>query len=193
MNMRLKRTISTMMTTLLIVPVVTDSFDTFQVNYQSVSAIDTSVYFNEFDQSVNGGEPIRGVDISSILSVEASGVTFYNENGEEQDIFKTLAENGVNYIRVRVWNNPYDSDGNSYGGGNCDVYTAGEIGRRASQYNMKLLVDLQYSDFWADPEKQTVPKAWSNYSYSVVKVICIPSVGCSPVDVLPYVLLIVQS
>jgi arabinogalactan endo-1,4-beta-galactosidase len=137
-----------------------------EIDYQTADAIDTAVYFTEFDTSVNDGEPIRGVDISSIISVESSGVVFYDEYGNEQDIFKTLAENNVNYIRVRVWNNPYDSDGNSYGGGNCDVYTAAEIGRRAAQYGMKLLVDFQYSDFWADPEKQTVPKAWSDYSYT---------------------------
>lgn len=122
-----------------------------------------SVTFTDFDTSVNGGEPIRGVDISSIISIENAGVRFYDENGREQDIFRTLAENGVNYIRVRVWNDPYDSSGNSYGGGNNDVYTAGLIGARAAKYNMKLLVDIQYSDFWADPEKQTRPKYWAEH------------------------------
>lgn len=51
------------------------------------------------------------MDISSILAEENSGVIFYNEEGREQDIFQTLAQNGVNYIRVRVWNNPYDVQG----------------------------------------------------------------------------------
>ncbi len=129
-----------------------------------VNAIGSAVYFNEFDAAVNGGEPIRGVDISSILAVEDAGVVLYDAYGNEQDIFRTLAEHGVNYIRVRVWNSPYDSAGNSYGGGNCDVYTAAEIGRRAAEYGMKLLVDFHYSDFWADPEKQSVPKAWTDYS-----------------------------
>lgn len=130
----------------------------------SSAAVNTAVYFNEFDVSVNGGEPVRGVDISSIIAIENAGVEFYNEYGNKQDIFKTLSDNGVNYIRVRVWNAPYDSSGNSYGGGNNDVYTAAEIGKRAAQHGMKLLVDLQYSDFWADPEKQSVPKAWSGYT-----------------------------
>ncbi len=129
-----------------------------------VEAIGSEVYFSEFDTSVNGGEPIRGVDISSILALENAGIELYDTYGNKQDIFRTLAENGVNYIRVRVWNNPYDSEGNSYGGGNCDVYTAGVIGRRAAEYGMKLLVDFHYSDFWADPEKQSVPKAWADYS-----------------------------
>ena len=105
---------------------------------------------------------IRGVDISSVLVEENSGVVYYNEAGEEQDIFQTLAENGVNYIRVRVWNDPYDENGNGYGGGNNDAAAAAEIGRRAAQYGMKLCVDFHYSDFWADPSKQMCPKAWED-------------------------------
>lgn len=103
---------------------------------------------------------VRGVDISSILVEEASGVVYYNEAGEEQDIFQTLAENGVNYVRVRVWNDPYDENGNGYGGGNNDAAAAAKIGARAAKYGMKLCVDFHYSDFWADPAKQMCPKAW---------------------------------
>lgn len=135
----------------------------------TVSAENDTVYFSQFDTNVNGGEPIRGVDISSILAVENAGVTFCNEYGRKQDIFRTLSEHGVNYIRVRVWNEPYDSRGNSYGGGNCDLYTAAEIGRRAAKYGMKLLVDIQYSDFWADPEKQTRPKYWIQHDHETLK------------------------
>ena len=103
-----------------------------------------------------------GVDISSILSLEASGRKFYSFDGKEQDIFKTLSESGVNYIRVRVWNDPFDADGNGYGGGNCTIDTAVEIGKRAKEYGMGLYVDFHYSDFWADPGKQQAPKAWEN-------------------------------
>ncbi len=124
-----------------------------------------TVLFQDFDRSINGGEPIRGADVSSVISLEESGVKFHNDTDyAEEDIFKILADHGVNYIRVRVWNQPSDEKGNSYGGGHNDVKTAAEIGRRAAKYGMKLLVDFHYSDFWADPEKQRVPKAWQNYS-----------------------------
>ena len=111
-------------------------------------------------------DTIRGVDVSSIIALENSGVSFYNSNGTRQDIFKTLSESGVNYIRVRVWNNPFNSNGNGYGGGNNDINTAIQIGQRATQYGMRLLVDFHYSDFWADPDKQKAPKAWQSYSVS---------------------------
>jgi len=105
---------------------------------------------------------ILGVDVSSVIALENSGVKFYGFDGKEQDIFKTLAEAGVNYIRVRVWNDPYDSKGRGYGGGNCDIKNAAVIARRSKAYGLKLFVDFHYSDFWADPGKQMVPKAWTN-------------------------------
>ena len=57
---------------------------------------------------------IKGMDISTVIAQEESGVKYYNEDGEEEDLFKILADSGINYIRVRVWNNPYDEDGNGY-------------------------------------------------------------------------------
>ena len=103
---------------------------------------------------------IRGMDASAVLVLENSGVKYYNFDGEEQDVFKTLSEAGVNYIRLRVWNDPYDENGNGYGGGNNDLPTAIELGRRATEYGMKVCIDFHYSDFWADPKRQHAPKAW---------------------------------
>ena len=102
----------------------------------------------------------RGMDASAVLALENSGVKYYNFDGEEQDVFLTLAQAGVNYIRLRVWNDPYDENGNGYGGGNNDVAAAITLGQRATQYGMKVCIDFHYSDFWADPKKQFVPKAW---------------------------------
>src|SRR5690606_39632300 len=101
-----------------------------------------------------------GVDVSSVLSLEASGVTVYATAGEEADLFAVLADAGVTDVRVRVWNDPWDADGNGYGGGNTDVPRAVEIGQRATAAGLGVLVDLHYSDFWADPAKQQAPKAW---------------------------------
>ena len=128
-----------------------------------------------------------GADISSLLSLEASGRVFYGFDGKEQDLLKTLSEAGINYIRVRVWNDPFDENGNGYGGGNCTVDTAIELGKRAAEYGMGLLVDFHYSDFWADPAKQKAPKAWANmtlaekteaiYDYTVESITKIKSSG----------------
>lgn len=103
---------------------------------------------------------IRGMDASIVLVNENSGAKYYNYEGEEQDVFMTMAQAGINYIRLRVWNDPFDENGNGYGGGNNDVATAIELGKRATQYGMQVCIDFHYSDFWADPKRQHAPKAW---------------------------------
>lgn len=111
---------------------------------------------------------IRGVDISSYISLIESGVTFKDFDGKKlskQGFFDLLAESGVNWVRVRVWNDPYDTKGRSYGGGHNDVETAIEIGKLATKSGMQVLIDFHYSDFWADPNKQSAPKAWAHLTY----------------------------
>ena len=105
-----------------------------------------------------------GVDVSEVLAEEASGVTYRGEDGSEQDVFKILAGYGVNCVRIRVWNDPYDEEGHGYGGGNCDTAAAAEMGARAAAYGISTMVDFHYSDFWADPGRQLVPKAWEGMS-----------------------------
>ena len=103
---------------------------------------------------------IFGMDVSSVLAEEASGVKYYGFDGNEADLFRVLADSGITHIRVRIWNNPYDDEGHGFGGGNCGISTAVEIGKRATACGMKLIADFHYSDFWADPGKQMVPRAW---------------------------------
>ena len=121
-----------------------------------------SLYVKKVDNLPN--DFIFGMDASSVPSLEKSGVKFYDFDGSEKDVFEILSHNGVNYIRVRVWNDPFDAEGHGYGGGNCDINVAKEIGLRATKAGMKLLVDFHYSDFWADPAKYQAPKAWANMS-----------------------------
>ena len=125
---------------------------------QSEGPVESTVYVEPVDGISD--DFYRGMDVSAVLALENSGVKYYNFDGEEQDVFMTLAQAGVNYIRLRVWNDPYDENGNGYGGGNNDVATAITLGQRATQYGMKVCIDFHYSDFWADPKKQFVPKAW---------------------------------
>lgn len=108
---------------------------------------------------------ILGMDASCVPALERSGVRYRDHEGVETDVFEILSRNGINYIRVRVWNDPYDDEGRGYGGGNCDIDNAVTIGRRATANGMKLMVDFHYSDFWADPGKQMVPNAWAELSY----------------------------
>lgn len=109
---------------------------------------------------------IKGVDISSYISIRESGASFKDWNGNEindQQFFQQLKDAGVNYVRLRVWNNPYNSSRMGYGGGNNDLNKAITMGQWATNAGMKVLIDFHYSDFWADPAKQQAPKEWENY------------------------------
>ena len=133
---------------------------------EEIAGITAPVEADVFVKKVEGLDEdfIRGVDVSTLLVQEESGVVYYDEEGNEADLMKVLANAGVNYIRVRVWNDPYNEEGKGYGGGNNDIEKAIEIGKRATAYGMKVLVDFHYSDFWADPKKQMCPKAWEGMS-----------------------------
>lgn len=111
---------------------------------------------------------IMGMDISSMISELQSGVVYRDYDGNElktlDDICRFIKEQGINHIRVRVWNNPYDANGNGYGGGNNDVVKAKEFADACRSAGLKMLVDFHCSDLWTDPGKQQEPKAWKGYT-----------------------------
>ena len=101
----------------------------------------------------------KGMDLSTIKEVEGLGGRFY-DHGEEKDVFEILKSYGMNAVRLRLWNDPYGPDGTPYGAGTNDLPTTLELAKRAKAQGMEVLLCMHYSDFWADPGKQRVPKAW---------------------------------
>ena len=132
---------------------------------QNAGAAETVVFSGLSGLPFENGDPFKGVDLSSVISLENSGVVYRDRQGKPQDIFVTLADAGVNSVRVRIWNDPYQTGtGANYGGGVCDVNYAVQIAKRCKNAGLKLLIDFHYSDFWADPGKQKAPKAWVNFT-----------------------------
>ncbi len=107
---------------------------------------------------------IRGVDVSSYQALINAGVKFYDFDGKEANLFKVLKDAGVNWVRLRLWNDPYNAEGLGYSGGTNDEASLVKMATDATKYGMKVLIDFHYSDFWADPAKQPLPKAWKNLS-----------------------------
>lgn len=112
---------------------------------------------------------IMGVDISTLDAMNKLSRKFYDREGNEQSIVEVLKENGVNWIRLRTWVDPSDGLGNAYGGGNTDTEALVRMAKEATAADMKLLVDLHYSDFWADPGRQNKPKGWADYTEEQLK------------------------
>lgn len=100
-----------------------------------------------------------GADLSSLLEVEGQGAKFY-DSGVQGDPMAILKGYGVNTVRLRLWNDPYSPEGRSYGAGGCDLDCVTALAKRAKGLGLDWLLDFHYSDFWADPGKQVIPKAW---------------------------------
>ncbi|MDE3234741.1 MAG: glycosyl hydrolase 53 family protein [Bacteroidota bacterium] len=100
----------------------------------------------------------KGADIGWLSQMEASGIQFYNSNGQQQDCIAILKSKNINSIRLRVWVNP--------AGGWCGTSDIIKQAVRASNMGMKILIDFHYSDYWADPGKQNKPKAWASLDFN---------------------------
>lgn len=108
---------------------------------------------------------ILGIDTSTYLEELANDAKYF-VNGIQVDPLDVLRTNGVDHMRIRLWNNPFDKNGVAYLGGTCGVDNFLQLATLAQSKGYKILLDFHYSDFWADPAKQLLPKAWSGYSVS---------------------------
>lgn len=99
------------------------------------------------------------MDLSTLQAVEENGGKFF-DNGQQADAMEILQGYGMNLVRLRLWNDPFDENGNPYGAGGGDIETVLALAKRAKKLGVGWLLDFHYSDFWADPGKQRVPKAW---------------------------------
>lgn len=97
----------------------------------------------------------KGADISWLTEMEKDGVKFYGSNGNETECTALMQQIGFDAIRLRVWVDPE--------GGWCSKEDVLIKAKRAQALGMRIMIDFHYSDFFADPGRQTVPKAWSGY------------------------------
>ena len=84
---------------------------------------------------------------------------FY-DNGKPGDAVSILKSYGMNLVRLRLWNDPYSEDGIPYGAGTNDLLRTVQMAKRLKDTGVDWMLDLHYSDFWADPGKQIIPKDW---------------------------------
>ena len=110
---------------------------------------------------------IAGADISHLPQLEAAGATF-KDQGKAQDLLQILKRHGINTIRLKVWNEPgkypiFPADQSSpVGYHNPDHVLA--MAKRAQAAGLGVIIDFHYSDWWADPGKQSMPVAWRDKS-----------------------------
>lgn len=131
-----------------------------------VTAADvTSVY----EVLLNGypvPERLVGGDISMITKYEQNGAIYKDRNGNTiSNILPYFGEQGWNAMRVRLFVNPENASSSDKEEGVIqDLPYVKALGKRIKDAGYALVLDLHYSDSWADPGKQTVPAAWSGTS-----------------------------
>lgn len=109
-----------------------------------------------------GANFFNGVDISSCKALYQNGTNFYNASGVEESLFYILKNAGINWVRLKLWVDPYTNSGTSYGGGESDLNNTLWMAYEAKAAGLKLLLDFHYSDYWTHPGQQIIPKAWAS-------------------------------
>jgi arabinogalactan endo-1,4-beta-galactosidase len=116
------------------------------------------------------GPFLLGADISWVQEDEANGSTYY-DHGKKEDPFQILKDHGFNAIRLRVFVDPASEKGYAHTAKEpfCDLAHTLVMAKRAHDAGMALLIDLHYSDNWADPGKQAKPVAWETLDVAGLK------------------------
>ncbi|HPF71493.1 MAG TPA: glycosyl hydrolase 53 family protein, partial [Candidatus Krumholzibacteria bacterium] len=120
---------------------------------------------------VQAGKLHLGADVSSLPCVEAGGAVFTDAAGRA-DALTILARHDVDRVRIRLWHTPPD--------GRSGLEEAVALAVRARDLGLGVLLDLHYSDTWADPGHQAPPAAWRGLAPEVLE----DSVRISTRDVL---------
>jgi arabinogalactan endo-1,4-beta-galactosidase len=105
-------------------------------------------------------EFIKGADLSLLQYIQDHGVE-YKEAGQVKDPLQIFKDHGCNYVRLRLFLSPNGHEGQV----NTLSYTL-HLAKRVKQAGFKFLLDLHYSDGWADAGHQIIPAEWKNLSHT---------------------------
>lgn len=111
---------------------------------------------------------LLGIDVSTYFEEEKVNAKYYLD-GQQIDPLKVFYAQGVRYMRIRIWNRPYDDEGHPYLGGTADLDNCIKLAKMAKEYGYHFILDFHYSDFWADPGKQMCPKDWKGLSFTEIE------------------------
>jgi arabinogalactan endo-1,4-beta-galactosidase len=105
-----------------------------------------------FGRTDASADMARGADLSFQLQELQAGAHFTDLNGRPGTPVQILRSHAGDYVRLRLWTAPP--------AGFSDLQNSLTTARTVKAAGMKLLLDLHYSDFWADPGHQITPAAW---------------------------------
>ena len=121
-----------------------------------VSVLFVFVNLFSFSQSF-----LKGADLSSLQQYEDLSVKFFDENKNQiPDVINFFADKNLDCVRFRIWVNPELAQENPTKTDYCNLENTIKMAKRVKSLGMKVLIDFHYSDYWADPSQQTIPKKW---------------------------------
>lgn len=103
---------------------------------------------------------IRAADISFVPLITKT-TSYFNSNNQIENPLLTLQKAGCNTIRVRLWVNPAD--------GTSSLAEVKLFSQQIKNLGLKVWLCVHYSDTWADPGNQKIPKAWSSLNFENLK------------------------
>ena len=119
---------------------------------------------------------IVGADISRVQQQEDGGMKFKDTDGSQPTgttitgggLLTILKKHGFNYVRLRTFVNPKATGGYaaSLSQAYCDRDHTAKFAAGVKLAGMGVLLDIQYSDNFADPGTQTKPADWANLSFA---------------------------
>nr|WP_322623150.1 glycosyl hydrolase 53 family protein [uncultured Flavobacterium sp.] len=121
-------------------------------------------------------EFIRAADMSFLPEAEADGA-IYKKDGVPKDALVTLKDKGVNYIRIRLWKNPFT--------GHSTFNEVKAFAQRVHNAGLKVWLTVHYSDTWADPSAQIIPAEWASLSFADLKTAAVNYTGQILTDIQP--------
>ncbi|WP_173474362.1 glycosyl hydrolase 53 family protein [Fibrobacter succinogenes] len=169
---------------------------------EALSSSSNASQLSSSRESSSSAQPIKidffnGADISEVQEYERNNTKFYDVDGKESDIFTILKNHGFNSIRLRTFVSPKAKYGYAASGCGHDAEAYGDkehvvaYAKKVKAAGMGLLVDIHYSDVWADPGKQIIPERWrgvnnanamadSVYAYTKDLMIALKNAGATP-------------
>jgi arabinogalactan endo-1,4-beta-galactosidase len=102
----------------------------------------------------------NGIDISWLPSYEAAGGKFLSSASKPIDAFALLKQSGLKVVRVRVFVNPNERNG--------QLSDAIALATRAKDAGLDFCLDFHFSDTWADPGHQSIPSGWSSTNFDTL-------------------------
>lgn len=115
---------------------------------------------------------VKGGDISLLSYVEDNGGKYYDVNGQSDDCLEILKQNGMNLVRLRLYNDPGNKDfypSNTLPAGYQNQADILKLAKRAKEKGMEILLTFHYSDYWTNGNDQYKPHEWAELDFETLK------------------------